>query len=80
MIKAIKFYADWCKPCGVLSNNLKDKDIESINVEENIELASKYSIRNLPTILFFKNDELIEKKVGVITGEEFDSIINSLSI
>lgn len=78
MIKVKKFYGDFCAPCKVLTKNLAGKDLEEVNIEENIELASEYRVRQIPTLLFFKDEELVHRKVGVITGEEYDEILNSL--
>ena len=59
----VKFSAEWCNPCKVMepiiesvANQLEDKaKVMSIDVEEEPDLATKYKIRNVPTILYFKN-------------------------
>ena len=68
----IDFMADWCAPCkpvGVileaLSNEYKDQVvIGKVNVDINPELVSKFGIRNMPTILYLKGGEVLDKQVG----------------
>ena len=70
----VDFWAAWCGPCRQLapaledaSNDLQDKIVVfKINVDENPEAASRYSVRALPSILFFKNGELVNRQVGVL--------------
>jgi thioredoxin 1 len=69
----IDFYADWCGPCKVVgpiidevSKEYKDKVvIGKVDVDNNDEAATKYNIRNIPTILFIKNREIVDKVVGI---------------
>lgn len=75
MIKTKLFGAKWCNDCAILSKNLKGKDIEYIDAEYNIELAVKMGAIDLPTLVFYKDDLLLERKVGVISAKEFDEII-----
>lgn len=80
MTQVIKFGADFCKNCGVLSTVLKDRTYNEINIEEDIELASKYGVRNIPTTLFIKDGHVVERKVGVFSLEEFDKIVEKWKI
>lgn len=75
MIKVKQFSANWCASCKILSKNLEGKNIEYIDIEDNIELSARMGIRNLPTLAFYKDDLLLERKVGVISAKEFDEII-----
>jgi len=83
----IDLWAEWCGPCKVLAPILeevsieyKDKDILicKCDIDNNNEIAIKYSIRNIPTILFIKNGEVIDKMVGVQSREQTTLKIDSL--
>ena len=82
----VKFGATWCSPCKTmepiiesiasqLENNVK---VMSIDVEDEPDLATKYKIRNIPTILYFKGGELKDKSVGAISETELINRINNL--
>lgn len=84
-IHVIKIGAEWCGPCRQLStiiqNLEEDKvknvifgevDIESDNVDD---ILTEYKVRNIPVILFIKNNEVVEKKVGLINANDMYNII-----
>lgn len=75
MINTKLFSAKWCSSCSTLSKNLEGKDIEYIDIEDNIELSAKMNVRSIPMLVFYKDDVFLERKIGVITEEEFDEII-----
>ena len=70
----VDFWAEWCGPCKMLgpileeiSKDLKDKiQVVKVNLDENQDLAMKYSIRSIPTLLLFKKGELVDTKVGLL--------------
>ena len=74
----VDFWAPWCKPCNIiapmieeLSNDFKDKAIVGkVNVDNNQQSAVEYGIRSIPTLLIFKNGELVDRIVGGATPKE----------
>ena len=68
----IDFYADWCQPCKMVAPVLEELSEEyegkavvtKLDVDSNPGISAKYGIRNIPTILFFKNGEIVDKQVG----------------
>ena len=83
----IDFWAEWCAPCKAIAPILDELAIEfneklligKVNLDENQDLAMKYSIRSIPTILFFLNGELKDTKVGLSSKVDMISWINQNS-
>ncbi|MCK4661880.1 MAG: thioredoxin [Bacteroidales bacterium] len=70
----IDFWAEWCGPCrmvGPIVNELSDEYegkaiMTKMDVDSNPVTPSKYGIRNIPTLLFFNNGEIVDKQVGAV--------------
>ena len=83
MIEVKKFYAEWCGPCKALTpilENIKPKfsnvKFENIDVDAQFEIASKYVIRSVPTIIIEKDGKEVERFAGVQSEMAY---INSLN-
>jgi thioredoxin 1 len=81
----IDFFAEWCGPCKMMSPILKQvKDtlgdrvsIVKIDVDKNQELAAKYQVRGVPTLMLFKKGRQVWRQSGVLQKEEIINIITS---
>lgn len=78
----IDFSASWCGPCNVLSPILDeltettDIKVFKIDVDENQDMAIANEVRSVPTMLFFKNGELINRTTGIKRKDEIIQIFN----
>lgn len=81
----VDMWATWCAPCRMqgpivekLADELTDVKIGKLDVDENSEIAEKYSVMSIPTLLLIKNGEVVQKAVGVHTREQLIDMIKSV--
>jgi thioredoxin 1 len=74
----VDFWATWCMPCKMVAPVIDETAMElgdkikfaKFNIDDNASVPAKYSVMSIPTLLFFKDGELLESNVGVVSKEE----------
>ena len=81
----VDFYADWCGPCRMMapiveeiSEEVDGVDFYKVNCDDEQELASKYEVMTIPTLLILKKGEQIKEFIGVTDKEEIIEELNKL--
>jgi thioredoxin 1 len=77
----VDFYADWCGPCKMLApilEELEGIDVLEINVDEYPELAAKFGVMSIPTLLFYKNGDMVKKNIGYVNASALNQIIENM--
>jgi thioredoxin 1 len=83
-VALLDFWAEWCGPCRMLTPIVNELHTEfegravigKVNVDDNAGITAKYGIRNIPTILVFKNGEVVDKIVGTTSKSKLADILN----
>ena len=78
----VDFWAAWCMPCKMLSpivdqvaSERSDVKVCKINIDDEGELAIRYGVMNIPTLIVFKNGEITNKSIGLISKEDILALL-----
>lgn len=82
----VDFWATWCGPCRMLGPVIEELATEyegrvvvgKVDVDNNQEFAAKYGVRNIPTVLVFKDGEVVGRQVGVAPKKTYTDALDSL--
>jgi thioredoxin 1 len=84
MVKLLDFWAPWCSPCRIMApvleeikKEVRDVEIEEINVDENNEKASQYGVMSIPTYVVEKDGKEVGRKIGVTSKQDLIQILQS---
>ncbi len=82
----VDLWAEWCGPCRMIAPIIEEMSTEyegrakmvKLDVDENPMTPGKYGVRNIPTVLFFKNGEVVDKVVGAVPKSVFVEKLNAI--
>lgn len=85
-VAVVDFWALWCGPCKMISpiiDEMAEKyagkvKVGKVDVDNNSQVSLKYAIRSIPTVLFFKNGEVVDKHVGTAPKSQFFDKVDAL--
>jgi thioredoxin 1 len=82
----VDFWATWCAPCKMIAPAVEELAKEyagkakfvKVNTDENHELAARYNIRGIPTLMFFKNGQMVDQIVGAVPKTHLKTKLDAL--
>lgn len=82
----VDFWAEWCGPCRMVGPIVDEMHSEfdgkavvgKVNVDTDGEISAKFGVRNIPTILFIKNGEVVDKSVGAVPKADLEKKLNAI--
>ena len=82
----VDFWAEWCGPCRMLTPIIEEMSSEydgkavigKVNVDENQSISMKFGVRNIPTVLFIKNGEVVDKSVGAVAKSQLTEKLDAI--
>ena len=85
-VALVDFWATWCGPCRILSPTVDDiaqeyegkVSVAKCNVDDCAEIAERFGIRSIPTLIFFKDGEPVERTVGLVSRADIQQILDRL--
>lgn len=80
MVTVLKFSAQWCGPCRIMTKLFEDVEgITNIDVDKDKETAAQYGVRRIPTFVFLKDDKEVYRKSGTMTLQEYETILTEIN-
>jgi thioredoxin 1 len=81
----VDYWAEWCGPCKMIAPALEDSaetyadrlDVAKINIDENQSTPAAYHVRGIPTLMLFKNGEVVATKVGAVSRSQLAAFIDA---
>ncbi len=84
-VTLVDFWAPWCGPCRMIAPVIEElaeeyegkATIAKVNTDEEQEIAVKYGIRSIPTVMIFKNGEVVDQMIGAASKQAFEEKLNA---